>query len=78
MPLFECSKCRVVENTAASNFWVDSLMHGKPALCSECDPQIGKWHDLFPRQQAAEYVAQYGADAIKYPARVSTEKGGEG
>lgn len=55
MSLFQCYECGCRENTATCNFW--SRMEGqwrgvesKPwMLCSACDPDIGKWHDRFPR-----------------------------
>ena len=50
MPLFQCSKCGCVENTAPSNYAVRE--RGSPALCSECDPEIGKWHGMFPKRSA--------------------------
>lgn len=67
MPLFKCSKCGCVENTALSNFWSRGMNFetGKlivpkpPALCSECDPAIGKWHGEFPKRP-------WDADAEKY------------
>ena len=50
MPLFKCSKCGGVENTACSNYWAGAT------LCSACDPKIGKWHGLFPRLNPDDYV----------------------
>ena len=56
MSLFQCYECGCRENTATSNFWtrMDGGWRGvesKPwMLCSACDPDIGKWHDKFPRQ----------------------------
>jgi len=55
MPIFECSKCHCMENTATSAYW--STFQGEglprlPALCSECDPKIGKWHGIFPKMAA--------------------------
>jgi hypothetical protein len=50
MPCFRCSKCGCVENTAVSNFWTKD--QGSPALCSECDPKIGKWHGRFSKDSA--------------------------
>jgi hypothetical protein len=50
-PLFACSKCGTVENTATSMYWVRG---DGPALCSACDPKLGKWHGLFPRENADE------------------------
>lgn len=59
MPLFRCSKCNAIENTACCRYWticmdahrakVDPVL-----LCSECDPEIGKWHGRFPKQDADE------------------------
>lgn len=49
MSLFVCSNCRSVENTALSRFW---LREDKAvALCSACDPEIGKWHGRFERRE---------------------------
>jgi len=69
MPLFKCEKCGCVENTALSNYWTrdfttDDPVIGQPspmknpALCSECDPQIGRWHGEFPRRQWTEADAK--------------------
>lgn len=52
MPLFACRKCGCVENTACTNYWYD-VAHNKPALCSECDPEIGQWHGEFVKRSAA-------------------------
>lgn len=48
MPLFVCSKCKVVDNTGCGDYWP---RHQAP-LCSECSPEIGAWHGLFPREKA--------------------------
>lgn len=57
MPLFKCETCGCVENTALSNYWtrnIDWAQQGvtlsNPALCSECDPAIGRWHGWFPKR----------------------------
>ena len=56
MPLFRCSKCGCIENTAVCNFW--SHAHPikgeekKDPLCSECDPEIGIWHEFFEKKSA--------------------------
>lgn len=61
MPLFMCTKCGSIDNTATSNYWHtqlrahDAKQEHKP-LCSACDPEIGKWHDRFPRRSAAGYL----------------------
>ena len=45
MPLFQCQKCGVVENTALSLCsWIS-----KKKLCSECCPAQKKWHGKFPK-----------------------------
>ena len=46
MPLFNCSACGTVENTALGNYWWNRRQH-KPVLCSECD--TGTWHGQFPK-----------------------------
>lgn len=57
MSLFQCYECGCRENTATCNFWSNMPTEGqwsgveaKPwMLCSACDPEIGQWHDQFPR-----------------------------
>jgi hypothetical protein len=56
MPLFNCSKCGAVENTALGAYWWNRRK-GKPVLCSECD--TGKWHGMFPKR--FDKVAEQGA-----------------
>lgn len=50
MPLFECSKCHCVENTALGNYWMPKV-DNEPVLCSECD--TGTWHGEFEKKPAA-------------------------
>lgn len=50
MPLFKCSKCGCVENTALAGAWTQWHIDKKPVLCSEC--KTGKWHGEFPKDQA--------------------------
>lgn len=58
MSLFQCYECGCRENTATCNFWsrMDAAgqwrgVESKPwMLCSACDPDIGKWHGMFPRR----------------------------
>jgi len=56
MPLFRCTKCGCVENTAVSNYWSQVYpIKGekkKEPLCSECDPEIGEWHNRFEKKSA--------------------------
>lgn len=47
MPLFVCDKCNIVENTALSNYWMRK--NKNECLCSQCDPEIKKWHNKFSR-----------------------------
>jgi hypothetical protein len=49
MGLFACTRCGSVDNTAFTNYSVRQW-DGDPPLCSACDPNIGKWHDLFARR----------------------------
>jgi len=53
MGLFVCTECRVIENTALSN-WAIRKAERKPVLCSQCDPDIGVWHGQFPRELYTE------------------------
>lgn len=54
MPLFNCTSCSTVENTALSNYWADLYQRDQSVpfnpLCSKCDPRIGEWHGRFPRR----------------------------
>ena len=61
MSIFRCSKCGCVENTATSNYWTRD---GKPPLCSECDPEIKKWHGVFKKKSAIGYME--GTDGFLY------------
>ncbi len=71
MPLFECSKCHCVENTAVTGFWCRTMLEKQPPLCSECDPEIGKWHGHFAKTPISEwndhveYVIEGGAMVFK-------------
>lgn len=66
MPLYECSNCHAVENTALTNFWHDHMFECKPALCSACDPQIGQWHGKFEKLTISEYLKRFPSDKIEY------------
>ena len=49
MPLFVCDECNSVDNTAVTHYW-RSKMEETPALCSACDPELGRWHGIFERE----------------------------
>jgi hypothetical protein len=55
MPLFACTSCDAIDNTAISDYWgqqFDATRDGKPfePKCSEC--YTGKWHGKFPKRLA--------------------------
>jgi hypothetical protein len=67
MPVFRCEKCGCMENTALCHYW--SRFQGRdkpnlPALCSECDPGIGKWHGRFEKKPATGMLV--GNDGFLY------------
>jgi hypothetical protein len=64
MPLFKCSKCGVIENTATTSYWFDVHCEGKPALCSECHPDIGVWHGEFKRTLVSDTDLVVGSDGL--------------
>lgn len=49
MPLFHCTNCGCVENTAVGNFWSCRTA----PQCSEC--KTGMWHGKFVKQSAVGY-----------------------
>lgn len=63
MSIFKCSKCGVMENTAVSNYW--SREKGSSPLCSQCDPEIGKWHGVFLRKPVPQGYVE-GTDGFIY------------
>ena len=52
MPRFLCTKCGAVENTATSDYWVDTMDNKQP-VCSKC--KTGVWHGRFPRKHWSSY-----------------------
>lgn len=60
MPIYRCEKCGICENTATSDYWSrkypsddsGNTLPSQSALCSQCDPEIGKWHGFFKRMSA--------------------------
>lgn len=62
MSIFMCKECKCIENTALSNYWFEYKK-----LCSECDPRIGKWHDVFEKSSATGMIL--GEDGFLYNAK---------
>lgn len=64
MPLYMCSACGCIENTATGGYWAQQMnnweKNGQDApfapLCSEHNPEIGKWHGEWPKKSASGYV----------------------
>lgn len=60
MPLYACSVCGCFDNTATGGYWMQEMHHlaaKKPVrdfkpLCSEHNPNIGRWHGEWPKQRA--------------------------
>lgn len=50
MPLFDCSQCGTVDNTALTDYWT-RVRDKQPPLCSAC--LTGEWHGVFERHQPA-------------------------
>jgi len=55
MPLFICDKCGCVDNTSVTSYYVVGDLPMKH-FCSECDPEIGEWHGIFPKRKATGMV----------------------
>ena len=48
MPIFACSQCGHIDNTACTTAW-ERWAYGDPLLCSLCE--FGEWHGHFPRRK---------------------------
>lgn len=62
MPLYMCTACGSVDNTATGGYWEQELRAYKAGkkfepLCSACNPDIGAWHGKFERRSAGGYVS---------------------
>lgn len=69
MPLFECSRCKIIENTALGYYWLelrDADLQGRPPspLCSQC--KTGTWHGQFAREPAIGSEYCLGSDGFLY------------
>ena len=67
MPLFECSECGCVENTALGEYWYRHQIEKLPPLCSECE--TGKWHGQFEKQYPHECGYTEFEDGFLYTER---------
>jgi hypothetical protein len=47
--MFVCEECGCVENTALCG-WI-TRNNKRRYICSACNPEIGKWHGMFPRRK---------------------------
>jgi hypothetical protein len=56
MPLFPCSKCNCVEDTALCHYW-SARLRQTATVCSACDPTIGRWHGEFPQESAQGWLS---------------------
>ena len=66
MPVFKCSKCGHVDNTALTGYWHKVTLEGQAPLCSLCDPEIAKWHDSFERFKPEDRGLVEGPDGFLY------------
>lgn len=63
MSIFRCDKCGCIENSAISAYWCRPTKES-PALCSECDSEIGKWHGKFPNRFVFDGVECASAEGL--------------
>ena len=64
MPLFVCSKCKAIENTALCRYWFRE--NKKKPLCSDCDPKMKGWHGRFSKNKfdPKKWVKEPNSDFI--------------
>jgi hypothetical protein len=70
LSLFACVECNVVENTALCGLvFEDGPQRRRKLVCSRCNPEIGRWHGVFPRVDAtgAGYVPVPDSRYIQLP-----------
>lgn len=63
MPLFECTKCGAMDNTALTTGYWYAHSKGRPVLCSECAD--GKWHGQFPKRTPKEAGYEMGPHGLQ-------------
>lgn len=57
MPIFVCSQCLCMENTAVSEYFFQvTRKPPQEPLCSECNPRIGQWHGRFEKKSAVGFI----------------------
>ncbi|MCC6775610.1 MAG: hypothetical protein IT537_03080 [Hyphomicrobiales bacterium] len=74
MPLYMCTRCGSVENTALGEYWrqeIEAHENGKPLepKCSACI-EGGAWHGQFERRRADGYVSDAAGRYIYSKAEV--------
>ena len=74
MPLYRCTKCDVVDNTATGGYWEQQLAavkSDKPfkPLCSQC--HTGKWHGSFERKGITGDWWQDGSGFVYRPTEIA-------
>ena len=62
MPLFVCSECHIVDNTALSKYWWWRHYNDLPPLCTQCAG--GEWHNHFDRVEWKDWPNPAG---VQYP-----------
>lgn len=84
MPLFNCTSCGAIENTALCNYWPTLSRRDKSVpfnpLCSKCDPNIGVWHGRFARayEPVSEESLAPGAPRLLNALRTHPDREGKG
>lgn len=66
MSLYRCSGCGCVENTAVSNYVQRVMLKKLPPLCSECDPEIKKWHGRWEKFKPEDQNLVEGPNGYLY------------
>lgn len=71
MPIFECSRCKCIDNTALTDFYRRRRL-GKEPLCAGCDPNIGVPNRTIPGVAAKGMLL--GSDGFLYPKNEDLEE----
>ena len=55
---FKCDKCECIESINLCHYWSNRIQK-KQLLCSQCDPEIGKWHNRIEKKSAIGIPVNY-------------------